>query len=118
MIAGERALLDKSFQERLGPIRSSWAGFAPTLQIAPDLFWRQLLGLAADLPINAELADRLIKRLQGGSWPAMVSHLASAIADVETVTRPALSSTIGRACFLRVAPLQSAWKRVARGYWR
>ena len=70
-------------------------------------------GLAADLPVNAELADRLYCRLAGGTPGATtISHVASLIAQCETAFRQTFPNALEQ-LQLRMGPLQEAWE--ARG---
>lgn len=113
VLSSGRSLLDSNFAEKVAGPAAELAKLASSWHASPNLFWRQLLGMAADLPVNAELVDRLYRRLAGGSpGQATASHAASVLAQCKAVFRQALPKALEE-LQLRVGPLQLAWE--ARG---
>ena len=113
VVATGRQLLDPTFEQKLTEPAKELARLPGHWHVPPSTFWRQLLGLAADLPVNAELADRLYRRLAGGTpGSATISQLASLIAQCETAFRQTFPNALEQ-LQLRIGPLQEAWE--ARG---
>ncbi len=113
VISQGRRLMDASLASELQPLVSELSKWAQTWQIPEGVFWRQLLALAADMPNNNELAERMLRRLVGGSFSsASVTALASPIAGCEAVMRRKFPRLVEELA-LRVGPLQTAWE--ARG---
>ncbi len=113
VLASSRTLLDANLHERLAGPAAELGKLADNWHVPPSLFWRQLLGLALDLPNNGELIDRLYRRLSGGELgQAMASQAASGLAQCKAAFRQAYPRALDE-LQLRVGPLQSAWE--ARG---
>ncbi len=112
-IASGRTLIDANLETAFAKPTAELTKLAASWHVPPSVFWRQLLGLAADLPVNSELADRVHRRLVGGAAsPTSLSRLTGLIAECETLFRqtfPRASEELP----LRVGPLESAWE--ARG---
>ena len=108
-----RRLLDQSLEQKLLPVAVEFARLSQGWQVPPGLFWRQLLGMAADLPINSELGERFYRRVVGGSPGATtLSQFTSVISQCENLFRQAYPQALEQ-LQLRSGPLQEAWE--ARG---
>lgn len=112
-VASGRQLLDATLEQKLAGAAVELAKLAGSWDVPPGIFWRQLLGLAADLPVNAELADRIYRRLAGGAPGATtVSYIASLFAQCKAAFRQTFPNALEQ-LQLRIGPLQEAWE--ARG---
>lgn len=113
VLASGRQLIQPQLAESMAAPAEQLQRLVTSWQVPPSVFWRQLLGLAADLPVNSELADRLYRRLVGGSpGDAVISQAVQAIAACKNGFRQAFPKALEE-LQLRVGPLEAAWE--ARG---
>ena len=112
-VASGRHLIDSELEQELSPTARELAQLSTHWTTSPTIFWRQLLALAADIPSNQELAERLDKRLQAGAgYKQSLAQLAANIAQCESIARRRFPRMLDELA-LRSGPLQLAWE--ARG---
>ncbi|MGN6135540.1 MAG: hypothetical protein ACTHOU_13720 [Aureliella sp.] len=108
-----RQLVDDALRAELRPAVAELAQQAGELHVPRSIFWRQLLSLAADVPSNEQLAQRLFQRLRPDALsPHAVSRLAAAISHCEAIMRRRFPRMLEELA-LRIGPLRSTWE--ARG---
>lgn len=112
VIASGRELLDPVLQAKLAEHVMHIVKLADAWNVPHDLFWRHLLGLAADLPSEAEMVSRLNAKLCGLANTINASQMARPFWHCKAAFQQMFPNAMEE-LQLRSGPLQLAWE--ARG---